>query len=146
MAGSPEFQTFITTLEPVRKEFESFLLGGRALYGEDRKAANVILSDNSAPSQIQAALKQMGHTATARYTETNYRYKKLMGHDIPEPFSPEAIQGAHSIGVDLKSLAGGGGKTPSPKPNSVVVEGHEFPNQAAADAFSKELAAQRGAK
>lgn len=101
--GDPSFQSFITSLEPVRKEFEGFLLGGRALQGDDRKQAETILSDNSSMAQIQAALKQMGHTAKARFNEMNHRYKKTMGKDIQDPFSPEAITGAQKIGVSLSA-------------------------------------------
>jgi hypothetical protein len=101
VSGDPQFQSFMVALDPVRKEFESFLLGGRALYAEDRKTAEKILDDNSSPNQIQAALKQMGHTAKARFTEANYRYKKLMKKDLEEPFSPESIEAARRIGVNL---------------------------------------------
>lgn len=96
-------------LEPVRKEFEGFLLGGRALYGDDRKAAETILSDSSTPAQIQAALKQMGHTVKARQNEMNSRFKNQMGANITDvigPMSEEAMQGARDIGLDM----GGGGK------------------------------------
>jgi len=101
VTGDPNFQAFMVSLEPVRKEFESFLLGGRALYADDRKAAEIILSDDSSPEQVKSALKQMGHTAKARFSEMNYRYKKTMGHDLQEPFSQEAIQSAGRLGIDL---------------------------------------------
>lgn len=101
MAGDPNFQAFMTSLEPVRKESESFLLGGRALYSEDRRAAETILSENSSPAQIQAALKQLGHTVKARYIEANHRYKRVMGHDLEDAISPEAAEGALKIGTDL---------------------------------------------
>lgn len=89
-------------LEPVRKEFEGFLLGGRALYAEDRKAAEAILSDSSTPAQVQAALKQMAHTVSARYREMNNRFKNTMKVGIEEgvgPLSSEAFNGAEEIGV-----------------------------------------------
>jgi len=89
-------------LEPVRKEFESFLLGGRALYADDRKAAETILSDASTPAQIQAALKVLAHTASARYNEMDTRFKNTMKVNISEgvgPLAPEAYNGAEAIGV-----------------------------------------------
>jgi hypothetical protein len=101
-SGSPELMNLMAALEPVRKEFESFLLGGRALYADDRKHAETILSDESSPAQIEAALKRMGHTAKARLTEENFRYKKLMGRDLPDAVSPEAMRGASKIGIDLQ--------------------------------------------
>jgi hypothetical protein len=109
-SGDPNYIQFVTSLEPVRKEFEGFLLGGKALYGDDRRAAETILSDDSSPAQIQAALKQMGHTVKARYNEANYRYKRVMGTDLQDAVSPEALQGAAKIGVQMS-----GGSKPSGK-------------------------------
>jgi hypothetical protein len=109
VSGDANFQAFITALEPVRKEFESFLLGGRALYGDDRKNAEIILNENSSPAQIQSALKAMGHTAQARFNEENFRYKKVMGRDLADPFSPEAMDGAQKMGLKL----GGGHQQPA---------------------------------
>jgi hypothetical protein len=89
-------------LEPVRKEFEGYLLGGRALYAEDKKAAETILNDASTPAQIQAALKIMAHTAAARYNESNTRFKNTMHADISEavgPLSPEAYDAAGHLGI-----------------------------------------------
>jgi hypothetical protein len=103
-SGDPNYQAFMVSLEPVRKEFEGFLLGGRALYGDDRVQAQKILSDNSSPAQVQAALKQMGHTAKARFNEINFRYKRQMNHDIEDPFPPEAVEAAKKIGVDLRIM------------------------------------------
>jgi hypothetical protein len=102
MGGDESFQQFAAALEPVRKEFEGFLLGGRALYGDDRKAAETILSDTSSPAQIQAALKQMAHTAKARANEINYRYKRVRGKDLEDAFSPEAMEAAGKLGVNLE--------------------------------------------
>lgn len=101
MAGSPEFQSFIVSLEPVGKEFESFLLNQRALYVDDRKQIQVLMNENSSPKQIAAALKQMGKTAKDRYSAMNQRYKRQMGTNIEDPFSPEAHDAAQRIGIDL---------------------------------------------
>lgn len=123
LSGDPAFQAFSASLEPVRKEFEGFLLGGRALYGEDRKSAETILSDNASPAQIQAALKVMGHTAKARYMELNDRYKRVMGKDYENPFSPEAIQGANKIDTSLI-----GGTAPAQRGPAIgtIEDGHRF--------------------
>lgn len=99
VSGNPAYVNLIGALEPVRKEFEGFLLGGRALYAEDRKSAETILSDDSSPAQIAAALKRMAHTAQARANEENYRYKKVIGKDMEDLYSPEAIAGAQKMGV-----------------------------------------------
>jgi hypothetical protein len=160
MSGDPALTQLIGSIEPVRKEFEGFLLGGHALSVDDRKAANVILSDNSSPAQIQAALKSMGHTAAARANEENFRYKKVSKHDLEGAFSPEAIEGARKIGTSLDfgsspapAATPGGAPTAAAPPRaaaaplrlpagSVSVTDpaggiHYFPNKAAADEFKR---------
>lgn len=107
-SGDPNYQAFVTALEPVRKEFEGFLLGGRALYGDDRKNAEIILNENSSPAQINAALKQMGHTVKARYNELDHRFQNTMHHSIEQtvgPLSDAAKEGADKIGVKIGAEA-----------------------------------------
>lgn len=111
MSGNADFQTFITALAPVRKEFEGFLLGNRALYEDDRKEGEKLLADNSSPKQFMAAMETMAHTAKARFTQMNYRYKRQLGHDLESPFSPEAVEAAKRLGVDLPGDATGDGGT-----------------------------------
>jgi hypothetical protein len=161
MSGDPALQQLIGSIEPVRKEFEGYLLGGHALSVDDRKAADVILNEDSSPAQMQQALKTMGHTAAARSNEENFRYKKVSGHDLEDAFSPEAIAGAQKIGTALgfgSSPAPGGapaaaGAAPAPAParapaapplrlpaGSVTVTDpaggtHYFPDQASANRF-----------
>lgn len=101
MAGSPEYQRFLVSLEPVGKEFESFLLNQRALYVDDRKQIQTLLDGNSSPRQIDAALKQMAKTAKDRYSAMNQRYKRTMGEDIEAPFSPEAQVASENLGIKL---------------------------------------------
>ena len=136
VSGSPEFQALQASLEPVRKEWQTFLLNGHALQQSDRKAGETILSDDSSPAQIQAALKVLGKTAKDRFDETNFRYKKQMGHDLKDPFSPEALEGAGKIGVSLggKSATAAGGLISVTDPNG---NPHQFKSQAEADVFKK---------
>jgi hypothetical protein len=116
MSGTHEYQELLTALEPVKKEYESFLLGNRAMYGDDRKAVDIILSDNASPAQYQGALKQMGKTAKDRYTEVNHRYKRVRKKDIEDPFTEDAKMGARKIGVDVGGADGGqGGVDPDVK-------------------------------
>lgn len=100
-AGDPAIHRLLTAIEPVGKEYETFLLNNRALYEDDRKSIQGILNGSLSPAQMQAALKQVGVTAKDRANEANFRYKKVMGHDLQEPFSPEALAAAKKIGVDL---------------------------------------------
>jgi hypothetical protein len=136
MSGDPALTQLIGSIEPVRKEFEGFLLGGHALSVDDRRAANVILSDNSSPAQIQAALKSMGHTAAARANEENFRYKKVSKHDLEDAFSPEAIEGARKIGTSAPAapLKLPAGSVSVADPAGGV---HYFPNEAAANEFKR---------
>jgi hypothetical protein len=103
MEGNPEYQRLIVSLEPVGKEFESFLLNQRALYVDDRKRIEIMLDGNSTPAQIKVALNQMGKTAKDRYSEMNQRYKRTMKHDLEDSFGPEATAGAAKIGIDVGS-------------------------------------------
>ena len=115
MTGNPRYAALVTALEPVKKEYEGFLLNNRALYQEDRISADKILSDNASPAMYLSAMQQMAHTAKARFDEANYRYKREFKEDIPEPFSPEAIEAARTFGVELQSPAGSEGRS-SPQP------------------------------
>jgi hypothetical protein len=103
MTGSPEYQRLLVSLEPVGKEFESFLLNQRALYADDRRQIDILLNGSSTPAQIMAALNQMGKTAKDRYTEMNHRYKRVMKQDLESPFGPEATVAAAKIGINLKT-------------------------------------------
>ena len=113
--GSGELAALETALEPVRKEYEAFLLGNRAMHDDDRKAINLILSDTASPAQLQGALKHMVKTARDRYTEANFRFKKVMKQDIEDPFSSEAIEGAKKVGVELKGGSETGESVPEIK-------------------------------
>jgi len=104
--GNPEYQRLLVAIEPVGKEFESFLLNQRALYVDDRKRIDVLMNGNSSPAQIMTALNQMGKTAKDRYTEMNQRYKRVMKQDIENPFGEEAIAGAAKVGLDLGTTSG----------------------------------------
>ena len=108
-SGNPEYQRLLVAIEPVGKEFESFLLNQRALYVDDRKRIDVLMNGNSSPAQIMAALNQMGKTAKDRYTEMNHRYKRVMGQDLQNPFGEEAIAGAAKVGINLGTPQAGQG-------------------------------------
>ncbi len=106
MKGTPELARLETSLEPVGKEFESFLLNQRALYGDDRKQVAMLLNADQPLKVTMATLNQMGKTAKDRYSAMNQRYKRLMGQDIENPFSNEALTGAGKIGLDLGVTGG----------------------------------------
>jgi hypothetical protein len=114
--GNPEYQRLLVAIEPVGKEFESFLLNQRALYVDDRKRIDVLMNGNSSPAQIMAALNQMGKTAKDRYTEMNHRYKRVMGQDIENPFGAEALAGAAKVGINLPQGKGPAGTSAAKYP------------------------------
>jgi hypothetical protein len=97
------YQTFVTALEPVRKEYETFLEGGHALTESDKKAGDVLLSDASTPAQIESALKQMGKTAFFRLSEANSRYKRVMGVDFPDMLGEGAKNSASILGLNKEA-------------------------------------------
>jgi hypothetical protein len=107
MANSPELKRLETALEPASKEFESYLLGGRALYIEDRKLMQTIISPTSTINEIYAAINQMGKTVKDRYIAQNHSFKRLMKTDILDPFSEEGLIAAEKIGIKLPSNATG---------------------------------------
>jgi hypothetical protein len=141
MSGSPELVRLEAAIEPAKKEYESFLLGGHALEQDDRKAADRILNPGKfSPAMLEEGLKTIAHVAKARFTEENYRYKRISGHDLENPFSPEAIEGARKVGMGLSGMAGAGqggqgqgGITVTAPDGSV----HAFGSQADADKFKK---------
>lgn len=93
-----------TALEPVKKEFESFLLGNRALYEVDRKTADQLLDPAMPPSQFMASLGTMGHTVEARYGSLNTQYQNVMGVplSVAHPLDPNALAGLRAIGVNMQ--------------------------------------------
>ena len=97
--GDPRVKSFLAKLDPVKKEFESFLLNNRALYEDDRKDAKSIIDENASPAQMLAVLPSLGHTATARMGATNESFKRATGEDIPNLISPEAQQVIQKLGV-----------------------------------------------
>ena len=109
MKGTPELARLETSLEPVGKEFESFLLNQRALYDDDRKQIKELLDQNTPLVAVMATLNQMGKTAKDRYAAMNQQYKRVMKQDIEDPFSEEAKAAAAKIGIALPT---GKGSTP----------------------------------
>src|SRR5579862_379022 len=102
-AGDPGYSQFVTSLAPVRDEFMTFLQNNHALTESDKKAADTIMSDNSSPAQIQAALKQMTNTAFIRLGELNSRYKRVMGEDFPDLLDADAVQASDKLGYGAQA-------------------------------------------
>ena len=85
LAGDPKYQRLLVAIEPVGKEFESFLLNQRALYIDDRRQIETFLNGNSSPAQLASGLKQMGKTAERQI----FRHEStLQACDEARPRSP----------------------------------------------------------
>jgi hypothetical protein len=129
--GDPRVKTFLAKLDPVQKEFQSFLLNNRALYSEDRDAAKNIIDENSSPQQMKDALQSIIHTGGARLSETNDTFKRATGSDIPDLISPEAQASLLKVGGpqavaqvppqvprQARITGGGGGGPTQPTPQT----------------------------
>jgi hypothetical protein len=107
--GDPGYSKFVAAIEPVRKEFATFLEGGHALTESDKHAANTILSDDSSPAQIQAALKQMAHTGSIRLGSLDDRYRSTFGHSYQGLLYPDTVTAAQKLGLgDFAAKYSGG--------------------------------------
>lgn len=104
----PKIVNVMAKLEPVRKEFESFLLNNRALYDADRKSADTILSENSTPAQMQTALRSMAHTAGIRLGALNSSVKRVTGADVPDLLEPSNGSILEELGGSVPDYQGGG--------------------------------------
>jgi hypothetical protein len=105
--GDPNYVRLLAALEPVKAEAENFMLNGHAMHVEDKKSIDAILSADSSPAQIQAAVKQLGHTVQARYNEMDNRYNGTMKQHLPpESLSEEARNGASKIGLKFGQSSG----------------------------------------
>jgi hypothetical protein len=102
MSGDPMYTRLLTALEPVKTEAENFMLNGHAMHVEDKKAIDTILNADASPAQLQAAIKQLGHTVEARYTAMDNRYASVRHQHLgDDKLSPEAKSGAARMGVSL---------------------------------------------
>src|SRR5208283_1563700 len=109
----PAYPKVLAALDPVQKEFETYLLNNRALYTEDRATVDQIINGDLPIGQMGGALEQMGHTVQARYNEAGNRFKNTMGKSLEEmglTLTYEALEGAKKIGVKIGT---GSGTTPS---------------------------------
>lgn len=112
MTDSPELMRLQRSVEVVGIEFQKFLLGTQyALQKEDRERIKDFIKGDMPLKQMAATLNQMGRIADERMVEFNHQYKKVMKHDLQDPFSPEAMTGAEKMGVKLS--IGGASEQPT---------------------------------
>jgi hypothetical protein len=82
-SGDPQVAAYLAKVEPVRQEFQTFLNNNFALTQSDKDSAAKVLDDSLAPSQMQAVIKSMSHTAALRLKEVNKKYRNTMRKDYP---------------------------------------------------------------
>jgi hypothetical protein len=99
LSDDPNYVAFTTALEPVRKEFMSFLNANRAEHESDIKTMETVLSNDKSPAQIETALKQLGKSADIRLRSIGTKYHNTMGQDFPNLVSDEGKQTLQRMGI-----------------------------------------------
>jgi len=114
------YTAFTTALEPVRKEFMSFLNANRAEHEGDLKTMGTVLSDTSSPAQIEVALKQLGKSADIRLAAIGRKYKNTIGTDFPNLISDDGKAALQRMGITSKTEQHA---QPSPQTSRIVPAG-----------------------
>ena len=147
--GDPGVSNFIARMEPVRKEYESFLLNNRALYDDDRKAGQGVINENMSPAQMDANIRQMAHTASIRLGAANDAYRRSSGgKEIPDLLNPEAQGVLNVFGEKIPNYRGATQpNTPSAPQGMISVQiPGQPPGHIPANARAKFLQDNPGAK
>jgi hypothetical protein len=97
------YTAFTTALEPVRKEFMSFLNANRAEHEADLKIMQTVLNDTNSPAQIETALKQLGKSADIRLAAIGRKYQNTMGASFPNLISDDGKQTLQRMGITSKT-------------------------------------------
>jgi len=105
LSDDPNYVAFTTALEPVRKEFMSFLNANRAEHEGDLKTMGAVLSDSSSPAQIETALKQLGKSADIRLAAIGRKYQNTMGTVFPNLISDDGKAALQRMGITSKTAA-----------------------------------------
>jgi hypothetical protein len=97
-AGDPQYAKLVAALEPVRKEYMSFLNSNRAEHTEDLQVMDKILKDSATPAQIEEGLKQLSHTSVLRLDSLNENWKTVTGGNYPNLLTPKGKIAAAKLG------------------------------------------------
>jgi hypothetical protein len=89
--GDTNVTTVLAAIEPVKKEFMTFLLNNHALTESDKKSGDELLDMHFTVAQLQDQLRQFAKTSALRATEVNNDYHRKFGSSIPGLISPNAI-------------------------------------------------------
>jgi ribosomal protein S13 len=99
-----DFAQFQTALEPVRKEFNSFLNANRAEHESDIEMMKTVTSDDSSPAKIEATLKQLAKSADIRLAAMGRKYLGTMGTTYPNLVSDKGKAALQRLGVASQSI------------------------------------------
>jgi hypothetical protein len=99
MRNDPNYISFVTSLEPVRKEFMSFLNANRAEHEADIKIMQTVLDDAQTPANIEAALKQLGKSANIRLRTIGTKYQNTMHQPFPNLVSEDGKKALQHMGI-----------------------------------------------
>lgn len=111
VGGDAAYTQLEAALEPVRKEYMSFLNANRAEHTEDLKVMEKILSDAASPAQIQEGLKQLANTAVLRLDSLNEGWKTVTKGNYPNLVTPSGKLAAEKLGLGNKVAQYGSGGT-----------------------------------
>ncbi len=125
------YQAFITSLEPVRKEFMSFLNANRAEMEADVRVMQNVLSDESSPARIEAALKQLGQSANIRLRALSDQFQRSIGQSY-QSYTGNSMYSESSQQTLRRMGISSGIQVRDPRGGV-----HTFPDQVSADRFKK---------
>jgi hypothetical protein len=126
--GGTEFANFERSLEPVRKEYMSFLNANRAEHDADIKVMQTVLNSASTPKQVTEALSYLAESADKRLAEVARTYNGTMGTTMSTILSPQAKSVLQRFGVKsmteplIADLPKGNGQKIDPK-NAAIFQG-----------------------
>jgi hypothetical protein len=107
LQGDPRYSRALAALDAPLKEVQTFLLNNRALYQDDREMAHQAANLGMPVESLQAVINEWGHIAAARLGEINYAYENVVGEPVKGLLSPQALQAAKDIGLDMHEFERG---------------------------------------
>ena len=130
LKNDPGYISFITALEPVRKEFMSFLNANRAEHESDLKIMQTVLDDAQTPANIETALKQLGKSADIRLRSIGTKWTNTMHQPFPNLISDDGKMTLQRMGIGgnqaAKTVTLQGQKIPVNADGTVTVKGHNY--------------------
>jgi hypothetical protein len=102
-ADDPNYVRLQAALGAPAKEYMSFLNANRAEHEADIKQMDTVLSPESTPLQINAALKELAKTADFRLASLGKGYISTVGTTPQRLLDPEAAGTMQKFGIDSQS-------------------------------------------